>query len=699
MRASLVREAAWSAGIVLSCAAVLAGQQAPTFGAAVDSVRVDVIVTDERGRFVDDLTAADFVVREDGVVQDVVGFQLVDLRPDALPRGATLDGGAEARRAAAAVTAPSTLQPDRAALGALVFLIDFPGLDWKNKERFVQTWSDLLSETDALGIPRAVYLIDQVGRLEELAPLTLDAERIREAVETVRSTPLGRRGIHEQLLVGSAGELRASNAEELARSRRTLELLTQFSAALRARQGRTALIWVTSELQSMEAGPFAALSVARVSERVAPGTVSLPLDFDPFAHVTADTRVVRLQQELHRAANSANVSIYTVDPTPQAEWRSIGSDVRATADTTDLLGGLEVQASLDGLRDSLRQAAERTGGRSFIGWSELERVLPEIERDAGRFYLLTYRNPAPLGDGGYHEIRVEVLRPGAQARAREGYVDLPDAERIDRSMSAALALPGTVSGFPVHARAVRRWAQDGAPIVQLIAAAGEKGRQPDGAGRTATPSLEAGATPTLPVEVRAVAVTGDDEVAAEVRHSMQPNNGEAGQPVSVGGAYGPVLYVHDWKLEPDAYDIRIAMREEASGRMGATRLAVDVPAPSGGWQASDLLLLAYDDRRVRPLASDVLREGESLAIQLEVAGGARPVLSGALFAADETTLIAPLPPVTLARDAAGIHRGVLQATGFEPGAYIVQASVTDAEAGEHRTFRRRIEVLPGAPRR
>src|SRR3984893_8866224 len=55
-----------------------AGQsQNPTFRVQIDAVTMDVIVKDEGGRFVPDLTKDEFEVYEDGVKQDVVSLTVV----------------------------------------------------------------------------------------------------------------------------------------------------------------------------------------------------------------------------------------------------------------------------------------------------------------------------------------------------------------------------------------------------------------------------------------------------------------------------------------------------------------------------------------------------------------------------------------------------------------------------------------------
>ena len=53
--------------------------QTPTFKVQVDYVDVDVLVTDNDGRFVRDLTKDDFEVFEDGQPQTIANFSVVDI--------------------------------------------------------------------------------------------------------------------------------------------------------------------------------------------------------------------------------------------------------------------------------------------------------------------------------------------------------------------------------------------------------------------------------------------------------------------------------------------------------------------------------------------------------------------------------------------------------------------------------------------
>jgi len=58
------------------------GQEAPTFKSAVDLVALNVVVMDRQDQFVGGLTATNFAVYEDGVLQDVTFFAAGDLPLD-----------------------------------------------------------------------------------------------------------------------------------------------------------------------------------------------------------------------------------------------------------------------------------------------------------------------------------------------------------------------------------------------------------------------------------------------------------------------------------------------------------------------------------------------------------------------------------------------------------------------------------------
>ncbi len=412
-------------------------QQRPRFEATVTRIRVNVIVTDGDGRFVEDLRAEDSLVYEDDKLREGVEVQLGDLSAgEVTPLRTTVATAEPAAGEQPLGPGATTAVVDHNAVaerfGAIVFFIDFTGLDQVTKLHFTERWERYLETKTDITVPTAVYVVDQVGVLREIAPLTTNIDALRAVPQRIAGTPLSRPG--GNALPGIAvppGEAtpdsqdainRQANFREYDRSYYTFSLLAQFCDALAARAGRTALVWVSRGITLR--GTF--------QDR----------GYEP------SLILVRLQRELHEAANSANVSIYGVDPR-----RYI-----------DLLGGNASRARAgsagDELGITLRAAAAATGGRHFIAWADFGEVVDEIEIDSSRYYLLTYPAPDRRGDGNYHEIRVEVARRDVSVRANDGYTDHSEEERRSRFVSAGLTLPGTVNDIPVSAQ-IFRGAADG----------------------------------------------------------------------------------------------------------------------------------------------------------------------------------------------------------------------------------------------
>ena len=700
--------------------AARATQQRPTFGATVARVRVDVIVTDDDGHFVLDLRPEDFVLYEDEVEQQILGVQVVDLMGGSV---ATLtDAGAPGDLSAGMAEAPAPgetttpVAPFMAGeFGAVIYLIDFPGLDRRHKDRFAAAWQEQLAQTESLRTPRAVYMIDEVGNLQELAPLSRDVRRLREAVAELQAAPLTRFGIQAELsrtadslmaldrsgmaVYDSAtmSELTAIEAESRGQAMRTFDMLTQFCNALSVRRGRTALVWVSSEIQITEAGPGRALMAAYVDSKVQPPGDSPAAGVqesmrragsEHFPNMAPDAQVMERRRRLHEAANSSNVSIYTVDPLPLRELRQIAFDTTVYDSTVrDLLDSSPVQSSLDGLKDALFEAAEETGGQAYIGATEIGQALDSIDLDASRFYLLNYAPPEPHGDGLFHSLRVEVRRPDLAVRARRGYVDRSPEERRSLAVSAALAVPGAVSGLPFRAQAYNKWSSDGDPVVLLVVA-------PEG-DPSEMRSFSAAAE-GVSHRFHALAVDENGLTFDEVHQQMRPL---AVKRVGGSSLQRAPVYIHEWPIPPGSYEIRVALEDSLTGEIGATHVQVAVPEESGYWSTSDLIVMATDsDQAPQPLIVPLVAADETVFLYVEVFGGKNPILAGDIFAQDSGRRLAVLPDLPMGSDKVGIHRAAHRIRGMPPGEYDIQIHVVDPDMDEDAVLKTPLVVLPGTRR-
>ena len=684
----------WTICVVAAMTGGVAPQQ--RFEATVSRVRVDVIVRDGDGVFIGDLTADDFRIFEDGDEQAILSVQMVDL-----PAGVLFDRTQSANTSTpidlVAGSDPSTGTPSERSsdFGAMVFVIDFQNLDFRNKLRFTQAWKDLIAQSDGLQIPRAVYVIDQTGRLEELAPLTQDPEILLAAAEEVSNRSNVRRSLRDERIQDSGpvdAMLRRYRDRDLALY--TYELLTQFAEGLSARPGRTALIWVSTGVSLMYGDAYSTGGITG----------------NPTFGGSPNPMILARQKAFHRAANSANVSVYTVDPTPKVEQVAGMADVAfgpiGEDGVTPLAASNQMSYELNAIRNSLRLAASETGGKAFIGWADLTDVLRDIETDTGRYYLLTYAAPAPEGDGDYHDIRVEVGRDDIDVRARDGYFDYAADDRRSRFVSAALSLPGTVADVPLRAQATRSWSADGTArvMVSIAVNAEEVGVGIDAVG------VYAG------FEIHAAALDDRLEIKEE-HHGLLQRRLRPVSPANQLNAFAALpqinnlppgdllVYRMEWTLPPDEYDIRVMILDETTGRVGSARLFVDIPENTlAEWHTSDLLLIETDAaNKARPVVDGRVPARRVVSGFVEVYNGVNPWVGGFIQAIDspESALSdgVEIFYTPLDSDPDGIHRGAFILPPLSPGTFQLRLEINDPGAAQKALLETDIEVLPQSGRR
>jgi hypothetical protein len=100
--------------------------------------------------------------------------------------------------------------------------------------------------------------------------------------------------------------------------------------------------------------------------------------------------------------------------------RNMGNYVPAIKEIYTLVKGIFIP-------NMLEVYTKETGGREhdFASVSGLEQAVGLIGREIHSQYMLTYL-PSNRNEGGYHDIRVSVVRPGLLVRTRGGYWIAPN---------------------------------------------------------------------------------------------------------------------------------------------------------------------------------------------------------------------------------------------------------------------------------
>ena len=645
----------------------------PVFRGGIDFVRVDVIVSDKAGKPVGDLKPTDFEVTEDGKVQTVETFKLVELNggltpgPDGPPREIRTDSDEEIEAA----------RDDVRLFG--VFLDDYHVRD---------TSSLSARQSIARFIETQLGPSDMIGLMYPLQPVsTIRFSRNHETVGRAVQQFLGRKFDYRPR--NPIEEQYAHYPTEMVERIRTQVSLSAIEGMIvhmgTLKEGRKALLLISEGYSYM------------LPPQMRDGNAQMPglgntQARNPYAGLNDpnETRAAffsgeDLQRDLRQvfaAAARHNVAIYTVDPRGLAT-NEFGID-------QNIASGVD-RNYLFATQDTLRQIAEESDGRAIVNRNDITIAMKQIVMDSSAYYLLGYRSATKATDGKFHDIKVRVKRPGVQVRARRGYWALTPSEvkmatappkpEPPKAVESALAAIAS----PTRSRVVRTWigTDRGANGKTAVTFVWEP--VPPLAGTTARPE-------DRPARVSLTASTTD---GAPVFRGRVPD-GAGGTSVQVPSAASPARITFD--APPGKLSLRVAVesadaetldsevRELAIPDLTVPQTVFATPQVFRARTARDVQQVKADAAAV-PTAAREFGRTDRLLVKIAVHGpGATPptVTARLLNRAGN-----PMNEVTIAPAADNVPLADVPLAGLVPGEYLLEitASGTGGDAKELIGFR------------
>src|SRR5262245_15004817 len=397
---------------VMTAAALAAGlsaqaprQTPPTFRVSVDAVTMDVIVKDEAGRFIPDLSKDDFEIYEDGIKQDVTSLTVIS-------------GG----RATNVLEAPPALPPEGVILPPVrkvndtsgrvfLFFVDDLHLQFQQSGRvrnlFQKIAKELVHDGDLFGIVSS-------GPSSIAQDMTYDKKRLDEAIKKMTGD-----GLKPSEIINTG-----SGTEGITELRHRAHVA--FSTMLEAmdkletvHNRRKALVWVS---EGYDFNPFQ-------DSRFGLRDPSSPFlqnqsntlhnnpsdDTSDQQSKTTDPMIDQMKQsetfsdadlamdlgEVTRAANRANTTIYTIDP----RGLIAGGDIDEQVDPT------EWNNYIRKTQDSMRVLAEETGGLAVVNQNDFDKALKRIDAESSDYYVLGFVSNNPDPTHRRRQLSVKVTRP------------------------------------------------------------------------------------------------------------------------------------------------------------------------------------------------------------------------------------------------------------------------------------------------
>jgi VWFA-related protein len=381
-------------------------QEAPVFRATTTSVEVDVMVRDDHGKFVRDLTAKDLEIFEDGKPQVIQQCYLV--APDT-PTGETSLSGA-----------PPGSETGTHRMFVLVF--DEMDLETSALMRIKRGAEDFLNTSFKEGDFGGVVVNGQLyqGKLtRSRATLEAGVRAVKPAFDS-RDTRLrpfrefpripgeaeaARLALGDQMLLQDLGTQACRDdpfqCNELG-GLQQVENKLQLKARVYVGQARDATRYTIASIQNV----IAALAAL-------PGRKTVVFFSDGFFSSESTTQL----RQLAGMAARVGAAIYSIDGRGLSGGPPQAPDV--VSNERPLSGGLDTSD------DGPFVLADGTGAFVVRHATDITHALDVIALDTSTYYVLGYRPTNAAMDGKFRKISVKAKAPGLHIRARTGYVASP----------------------------------------------------------------------------------------------------------------------------------------------------------------------------------------------------------------------------------------------------------------------------------
>lgn len=395
-----------SAAILAQAAPSAQEPQQPTIRRSIELVRSDVIVRDREGRFVPDLKKEEFVISEDGVLQEIAtmvlsnGGRIYNIAappPVAAPEGIIL---------------PQTRPATDASGRIFIIFIDDQHLDFRNTGRIrdllKKVATQLIHDGDMFGIVSS-------GPSSIAVDLTYDRNRLDESIKKVSGNGLKPDEIM-QAPEGVQGPSEIRHRAHVAFS--TVNDILQKLEKVTDR--RKAFVYISNGYDFDPFPDYRMTDDREWGDMMRGGRNSQDTGEDPFmrqmqGNQFSDADLAMELAYLTRAANRANTTFYTIDPRGLVG----GPDIDVNISPTEW--AQHVRKSTD----TLRVIAQQTGGFAIVNSNNFEKGLERIDNETSDYYVIGYYSTNPDPTKRTRQIKVEVTRPNMNVTYRSSYTVKP----------------------------------------------------------------------------------------------------------------------------------------------------------------------------------------------------------------------------------------------------------------------------------
>jgi VWFA-related protein len=556
--------------LIVLAAALAAAAQSPTptplpaaesddvVKISTNLIQIDVSVTDKNGKVVRDLRPDEFEIYENGQKQPLSNFSFIsnervaevreksEGKPQvALPAGPVRPG--QVRRTIALVVDDLTLSFEST---------------YQTRRALKKFVDEQMQDGDLVAIIRTGA---GIGALQQF---TTDKRQLYAAIERVKWNPVGNGGI------GAFAPLESKID--------TGQPASEPSPGERTPEG------IAREFNDFREGVFATGTLGAVNYVIRgmkdlPGRKSVLLLSDGFKLFDTSAQGFRESnpvfyalQRLIDAANRASVVVYTMDARGLAITGLTAADDTSGRSPQELQNEVSDRGQrLTDTQDGLRMLARQTGGFAIVNNNDLSGGIRRILDDQS-YYLLGYQPDDETFDPKtrrFNRLAIKVTRPGLRVRYRSGFFGIEDEKMeaatrppAERRLMDALTSPFAVNEIPVRLNALFGSTPAAAGYIRTLMHVKTQNLKfedlPDGSKKVV-------------FDVLAFAFGDNGTIVEQIgkTYTLTVNK-------DVYERFSKTGFVYDFTVpvkKPGAYQLRVAIRDHGSDRVGSANQFIEVP--------------------------------------------------------------------------------------------------------------------------
>lgn len=321
---------------------------------------------------------------------------------------------------------------------------------------------------------------------------------------------------------------------------------------------------------------LAALESLMRSSSNEPGRKLLFLVSDGFYLNDHNTGFSERLKQITDAATRAGVVIYSLDSKGLAGVTDAGSN---RADGDGRLARTNV-GERTGLQDPLTAMAANTGGRAFLDSDAVNTGLKSALAETANYYVVAWRPPTDEQRAGkFKQVEVSIVgRPELTVRMARGFIDAGNSVAADPPVKVNAVTPTANekgNSNPLRDALISSSSKRGLPtkLATSFLDVPKTGLVLTASTQIATDVLGYGPEGKNEATINLVGVVLDDQGKQagnfKTRITVKPSTQKVEHP--------GVVYTHKLPLKPGIYQVRVAVQDEKSNRVGSSMQWIEMP--------------------------------------------------------------------------------------------------------------------------